>query len=74
MTWPFTRNCDMCESEFQMGAGRYEGTFIETHMSTNAGKDVHVRVRRVDNAEVTMIRTYAAHERISVLRHSLPND
>ena len=25
-------------------------------------KDVHVRVRRVDNAEVTMIRTYTAHE------------
>ena len=36
--------------------------------TTNAGKDVHVRVRRVDNAEVTMIRTYAAHERISVKR------
>jgi len=30
------------------------------------GKNVHVRVKRVDNAEVTMIRTYAAHERISV--------
>jgi hypothetical protein len=30
------------------------------------GKNVHLRVRRVDNAEVTMIRTYAAHERISV--------
>ena len=36
--------------------------------TTNAGKDVHVRVRRVDNAEVTMIRTYAAHERVSVKR------
>ena len=36
----------------------------------DAGKDVHVRVRRVDNAEVTMIRTYAAHERISVKRAS----
>jgi hypothetical protein len=36
--------------------------------TTNAGKDVHVRVRRVDNAEVAMIRTYAAHERISVKR------
>src|SRR5262249_11527372 len=33
--------------------------------TTNAGKDVHVRVRRVDNAEVTMIRTYAAHKRVS---------
>jgi hypothetical protein len=36
--------------------------------TTNAGKDVHVRVRRVDNAEVAMIRTYAAHERVSVKR------
>jgi hypothetical protein len=27
---------------------------------------VHIRVRRVDNAEVTMIRTYGAHERVSV--------
>jgi hypothetical protein len=32
-------------------------------------KDVHVRVRRVDNAEVTMIRTYAAHERVVVKKH-----
>jgi hypothetical protein len=36
--------------------------------TTNAAKDVHVRVRRVDNAEVAMIRTYAAHERVSVKR------
>jgi hypothetical protein len=36
--------------------------------TTNAGKDVHVRVRRVDNAEVAMIRTCAAHERVSVKR------
>jgi hypothetical protein len=36
--------------------------------TTNAGKDVHVRVRRVDNFEVTMIRTWAAHERTSVKR------
>jgi hypothetical protein len=34
--------------------------------TTRMGKNVHVRVKRVDNAEVTMIRTYAAHERISV--------
>jgi len=27
-----------------------------------------VRVRRVDNAEVAMIRSYSAHERISVNR------
>jgi hypothetical protein len=36
--------------------------------TTNAGKDVHVRVRRIDNAEVTMIRTWAAHQRVSVKR------
>jgi hypothetical protein len=36
--------------------------------TTNAGKDVHVRVRRVDNAEVTTIRMYAAHERIAMRR------
>jgi hypothetical protein len=38
--------------------------------TTNAGKDVHVRVKRVDNAEATMIRTWGAHERISVKRAS----
>lgn len=36
--------------------------------TTNVGKDAHIRVKRVDNAEVTMIRTYAAHERIEVRR------
>ena len=41
---------------------------------TNAGKDVHVRVRRVDNAEVTMIRTWSAHERIAVKRDSGKGD
>jgi hypothetical protein len=28
--------------------------------------DVHVRVKRVDNVEVTMIRRYSADERVSV--------
>jgi hypothetical protein len=36
--------------------------------TTNAGKDVHVRVRRVDNADVTMMRSWGAHERVSVKR------
>jgi hypothetical protein len=36
--------------------------------TTNAGKDVHVRVRRVDNAEITMVRTWSAHERITIKR------
>ena len=47
-------------------AGEYE--VIGQPYTTRGGKDVHVRVKCVDNAEVTMIRTYAAHERISVKR------
>ena len=46
--------------------GEYE--VIGRPYTTNAGKDVHVRVKRVENAEVTEIRTWAAHERISVKR------
>ena len=46
--------------------GEYE--VIGRPYTTLMGKNVHVRVKRVDNAEVTMIRTYAAHERISVKR------
>jgi hypothetical protein len=46
--------------------GEYE--VIGHPYTTAAGKTAHVRVRRVDNAEVTMIRTYGAHERVSVRR------
>ena len=46
--------------------GEYE--VIGRPYTSAAGKSAHVRVRRVDNAEVTMIRTYAAHERIGVKR------
>ena len=46
--------------------GEYE--IIGLPYTTNAGKDVHVRVRRIDNAEVTMTRPYGAHERVSVKR------
>jgi len=46
--------------------GVYE--IIGRPYTTNAGEDVHARLRRVDSAEVTMIRTYAAHERVSVKR------
>jgi hypothetical protein len=62
--------------ELQLGdrltdeTGEYE--VIGRPYTTNAGKNVHVRVKRVDNPEVTMIRTYAAHERISVQRDSVP--
>jgi hypothetical protein len=46
--------------------GEYE--VVGRPYTTNAGKDVHVRVKRVDNAAVTMIRTWAAHERVAVKR------
>ena len=36
--------------------------------TTNMGKIAHVRVRRVDQPDVTEIRTWGAHERISVKR------
>jgi hypothetical protein len=44
--------------------GEYE--VIGRPYTTNAGKDVHVGVKRVDNAEVTMIRSWSAHERLAV--------
>jgi hypothetical protein len=46
--------------------GEYE--VIGRPYTTAAGKNAHVRVRRVDDTEVTMIRTYGAHERVSVKR------
>src|SRR4030095_2515912 len=46
--------------------GEYE--VIGRPYTTNAGKDVHVRVKRVDNAEITMIRSWSAHERVAVKR------
>jgi hypothetical protein len=36
--------------------------------TTNAGKDVHARVRKGDQPDVTEIRTWAAHEHVSVKR------
>ena len=44
--------------------GEYE--VVGRPYTTAAGKNAHVRVRRLDNAEVTMIRAYSAHERVSV--------
>lgn len=46
--------------------GQYE--VIGRPYTTNAGKSAHVRVKRMDNAAVTMIRSYSAHERIAVSR------
>jgi hypothetical protein len=45
-------------------SGEYET--IGRPYTTNVGKDVHVRVRRVDNPGVTMIRSCGAHERVAV--------
>jgi hypothetical protein len=37
--------------------------------TTNAGKDVHVRVRRIGQSDVTFeLRTWGAHEKVSVKR------
>ena len=36
--------------------------------TTNAGKDARVRVRRVGQPDVTEIRIWRAHERVSVKR------
>jgi len=36
--------------------------------TANAGKNVHVRVRRVDQPDITQIRSWGAHERITVSR------
>ena len=38
------------------------------------GQDVHVRVRRVDNPEITMVRSWSAHEGVSVKRASAEGD
>ena len=46
--------------------GEYET--IGRPYTAQMGKSVHVRVKRVENAEVKMIRTYPAHQRISVKR------
>jgi len=36
--------------------------------TTNAGKTVHARVRRIDQPDVTDVRSWGAHERIAVKR------
>jgi hypothetical protein len=36
--------------------------------TTNMGKNAHVHGRRVDQPDVTEIRTWSAHERVSVMR------
>jgi hypothetical protein len=46
--------------------GEYE--VVGRPYTAAAGRNAHVRVKRVDNAEVAMIRSYSAHERVSVKR------
>jgi hypothetical protein len=46
--------------------GEYE--IIGRPYTTNMGKTAHVRVRRVDKPEVTEIRKWSAHERVSMTR------
>jgi hypothetical protein len=46
--------------------GEYE--VIGRPYTTERGKNARVRVQRVDNPYVTMLRTWAAHERVAVRR------
>jgi hypothetical protein len=39
---------------------------------TNAGKDAHVRVKKVGQPDVTELRTWGADERVAVRRASTP--
>jgi len=47
-----------------------EWEIIGRPYTTNAGKDAHVRVQKVGQPDVTEIRTWGAHEHISVRRAS----
>ena len=58
--------------ELQLGdrladeTGEYE--VIGRPYTTNSGKDAHVRVKKVGQPVVTEIRSWGAHERVSVKR------
>ena len=43
-----------------------EWEIIGRPYTTNAGKDAHVRVKKIGQPEVTEIRSWGAHERIAV--------
>ena len=53
----------------QLTCGRREYEVIGPPYTAQIGKNVHVRVKRVENAEVGMIRT-SARKRIAVKRAS----
>ena len=46
-----------------------EWEIIGRPYTTNAGKDAHARVKKVGQPEVTEIRSWGVHERVSV-RHA----
>jgi len=46
--------------------GEYE--VIGRPYTTATGKNAHVRVKRVDQSEVTMVRVWGAHEKVTVKR------
>ena len=47
-----------------------EWEVVSRRYTSNAGKDAHARVQKVGQPEVTELRTWGAHERISVKRAS----
>jgi hypothetical protein len=47
-----------------------EWEIIGRPYTTNMGKNAHVRVRRVDQPDVTDMRMWSAHEKVSVKRTS----
>jgi len=52
--------------------GEYE--VVGPPYTTNDGKNVHIRVRRITNADLPTVRTWGAHERVAVKRASPEED
>jgi hypothetical protein len=48
--------------------GTAEWEIIGRPYTTSVGKDAHARVKKVDQPEVTELRTWGAHERTAVRR------
>jgi len=57
---------DFSKNRITDETGEYE--VIGRPYTTATGKNAHVRVKRVDQSEVTMVRVWGAHERIAVKR------
>ena len=56
----------------RLGDERAEWQVVGRPYTTASGKFAHVRVESVKQPGVTEIRTWGAHERISVKREALP--